>query len=213
MPEVKVHRTLRHGGQIDFEEVDGEFAVDVVELEFILILLIFREVFRRKLPECVKVERAVFVDTLVDIEMFAVLLLDKYMPAEWTCEGSDLKISLILIEQKIADFAKELAAASGIVVEICVRGAATGAESIGWYRVVSPGFYRLQFFAVHGLVIVEQLLVVKFLHLFNDREPVYSELIVLRACKIKLWKLKRYVFHNEEQQLVNLCQHKLIVCY
>jgi hypothetical protein len=206
MPEVKVHRTFWHGGQIDFEEVDGEFAVDVVELEFILILLIFRKVFRRKLPECVKVERAVFIDALADIEMLAVPPFDKDMPTEWAYESSDLKIGFILIEQKITDFAKELAVASGIVVEICVRGAATGAESIGRYRVVSPGFYRLQFLGVHGLVIAEQLLVVKFLHLFNYRKLVYSELIVLGACKIKLWKLKRYVFHNEEQQLANLCQ-------
>jgi len=198
MPEIKIHRTLRHGRQINLEEVDGKFPVDEVELEFILILLIFRKVFRREFFEGIKVERAVFIDTLVNIEMFAVLLFHKGMSTERAYISNNFEISFVPAKPHLADFAKELTAASGIVVEICVRGVATRAGSVVRYRVVSPGFYRLQFLAVYVLVIPEQLPVIKFLHLFDDREPVHSELIVLGACKIKLWKLKRYVFHNEE---------------
>lgn len=46
IPESKVDSTLRQRGQIHLEEVDGEFPVDIVEFELMLILLVFSPIFR-----------------------------------------------------------------------------------------------------------------------------------------------------------------------
>jgi len=52
-----------------------------VEFEFMLVLLVFGKLIRRKLSKGIKVVRTILVDTLVNIEMLSILLFNKGMLA------------------------------------------------------------------------------------------------------------------------------------
>jgi len=79
IPERKIGSAFRQGRQIHLKVVDGEFPVNVVEFEFMFILLVFCKIFRRQSPKGIQVEGTVLVYTLVDVEMFTILLFDKGM--------------------------------------------------------------------------------------------------------------------------------------
>lgn len=153
-----------------------------------LILLIFNQVFRREFFEGFEVEGTFLVHAFVDVEMLTVFLLDKDAPAIRAYKRTDFEVCFILIESESADFTQELAASSGIVVDICMRGATTLADSIRRDRVVSSWIHGFEILSVLGLILMEQLFVVEFLRLLNDRESVHGKLIVLGACKIVFWR-------------------------
>ena len=85
--ESKAGRSFGHGRQIHFEEVDGEFPVDVVKLELVLILLVFDPILWREPSKGIQVEGTLLADAFVDVEMLAILRLSERMTTVGTMKG------------------------------------------------------------------------------------------------------------------------------
>jgi len=92
VPETQIGSAFGQGRQIHLEVVDGEFPVNVVEFEFMFVLLVFSKIFRRQLPKGIQIEGTVLVDTLVDVEMLTILLFDKGMPTVRAKQSNRFKI-------------------------------------------------------------------------------------------------------------------------
>ena len=181
--------TFGQGRQVHLEEVDSEFAVDIVQLELMIVLLIFGIVLRGQLFEIIEIEYTVFIDAFVDVEVLAVLLFDKYMPAVRAYKGTYLKVSLVLVEPEAANLAHVLTSAASVVIEVVMRSIAAMAYCTDSDRVTATRFDRFEIFAMAGFVFGEKNFVVELLRLLNNREFINRELIVLRTCGIVLWGL------------------------
>jgi len=79
--EIKINRTLRHGVQIHFKEVYGEFTVIVAELESFRMELIFFSIFWRKRLKGVLIELAVIITAEIDLKLLAFSLEQQGMTA------------------------------------------------------------------------------------------------------------------------------------
>ena len=154
-----------------------------------LVLPIFGKVFRGQLFEIIEIEYTVLVDAFVDVEMLAVLLFDKYMPAVRAYKGTYFKVCLVPVEPEAANFAHVLTSATSVVIEVVVRSIAAMAYCTDRDWVTATRLDRLEIFAMAGFVFGEKNFVVEPLRLLNDREFINRELIVLRACGIVLWGL------------------------
>jgi predicted HTH transcriptional regulator len=106
-----------------------------VELEFVLVFLVFLKVFWGKVFEGLKIKRALFINTLVNVKVFALLLLDKDSAAIRAYQSPDFEIFLILVKPKPADLAQELTTAAGIIIEVYMRSTAAMADNIMRNRV------------------------------------------------------------------------------
>jgi len=95
-----------------------------VQLELILVLLVFDKVFRGQLIEVIEIEYTVFVYAFVDIEVLAVLLLDKYMPAVRTYKCAYLKVGFVLVESESANLAHVLTSTTSVVIKVVMRSTA-----------------------------------------------------------------------------------------
>jgi len=56
IPKIQVGSAFGQGRQIYPKVIDSEFPVDVMELEFMFVLLVFGKIFRRQFSEVFKVE-------------------------------------------------------------------------------------------------------------------------------------------------------------
>jgi len=119
-----------------------------VELEFVLVFLVFLKVLRGKVFEGLKIKRALFINTLVNVKVFALLLLHKDSAAIRADQGPDFKIFLVLVEPKPAYLAQKLATAAGIVIEVYMRSTATMADNARGYRVFTAGLDGFEFLTV-----------------------------------------------------------------
>jgi len=146
--KCEIYAALRHGAQVNLKIIYGELTIDVVELEFVLVFLIFLKVFWGKVFEGLKIKRALFINTLVNVEVFAFLLFHKDSAAIRAYQGPDFEIFLILVEPKPADLAQKLTTAAGIVIEVYMRSTAAMADNIMGNRVFTAGFDRFEFLAV-----------------------------------------------------------------
>ena len=95
-----------------------------------LVLLIFGKVFRGQLFEIIEIEYTVLIDAFVDVEVLAVLLFDKYMPAVRAYKGNYLKVSLVLVEPEAANLAHILTSAASVVIKVVMRSIAAMAHCI-----------------------------------------------------------------------------------
>jgi hypothetical protein len=78
------------------------------------------------------------------------------MTTEGTDKGNGLKISLSPDKSVVTDFAQQLPATTGIIVEVSMRCSAERAYAIGRNRVLPAGVDRLETLAVLGLVFLQQ---------------------------------------------------------
>jgi hypothetical protein len=74
----------------------------------------------------------------------------------------------------------------------------TGANSSGRDGIIPAGLHRLKLFAVIGFILLKQELVVEFFQSLDNGKLVDGKLVILWTCKIDLWRLERYVFHNKQ---------------
>jgi hypothetical protein len=79
--EIKINRTFRHGVQIHFKEIYGEFTVIVSELESFGMKLIFLSIFWRKRFKGILIELAVIITAEIYLELLAFSLKQQGMTA------------------------------------------------------------------------------------------------------------------------------------
>jgi hypothetical protein len=195
----EIDAALWHTAQVNLEIIYCELTVDIVKLEFMFVFLVFLKVFWRKVFEGLKIKRALFIDTLVNVKVLALLLFHKDSAAIWANEGTDFEVFLVLVKSKPTDLAQKLTTAAGIVIEVYVRSTTTMADNIRGYRVFPTGLDGFKFLAVFGFIVTKQLFVVKFLQLLYDRQPVHGKLVILWTGSIVLWGLYRYIFHDKQK--------------
>ena len=129
--ESQAGSTFRQGRQVYLEEVDGEFTVDIVQLELMLVLPVIGKVFMGQPFEVIEIEYTVLVDAFVDVEVLAVLLLGKYMAAIRTYKGAYFKVGFVLVESESANLAHVLTSAASVVIEVVMRSTAAMAYCTG----------------------------------------------------------------------------------
>ena len=169
-----------------------------MKLEFVLVLLVFGLFLGRQPIDISEVERAFLVDTLVDVEVLTVFLLDKNMAAVWADKSTNFEIGLVFVEPGFADLANQLTASTGVVVNIFMRCAATMAHNIFRNGVATTRFDRLKIFAVFGFIFSKQSFIIKPLGLLDYGEFVYRELVVFGAFYIVLRFVYWYVFRDKD---------------
>ena len=104
----------------------------------------------------------------------------------------------------IADLAKKLPPSARIVIEVVVGGSAERTYTIRRDRVFPARIDRLEILAMFGSVFFKKKDVVKMLKLLDDGKLVNGMLIVLGTVVIVLWSVQRYIFRDENQQLLDL---------
>ena len=169
-----------------------------MKLEFVLVLLIFGSFLWRQPVDISEVERTFLVDTLVDVEVLTVFLLDKNVAAVRADKSTDFEIGLILIEPEFTDLANQLTASAGVVVNIFMRCSATMTHNIIRNGVDTTRFDRFKIFAVLGFILSKQRFIIKPLGLFDYGEFVHSEFVVFRAFYIILRLIYWYVFRDKD---------------
>jgi len=158
-------------------------------VEFKFTLISIRTIFGRYLTESVQIIWAVFIDTFVNSEMLAILLLLQSMPTIGTHEGNGLKTNLSPDKPVVTNFTQQLPAATGIIVEVGMRSTTIRAYAIGRDRVLPTRIDRLETLAVFNLVLLQQKDIVQGLKLLDDWKLINGKFVVLRACNIIPWRL------------------------
>lgn len=125
----------------------------------------------------------------MNVEVFAVLLLDKDMPAVRAYKGTNFEVGFILFEPQSTNLTDELATAPGVVIEISMGCAATLAYSISRNRVVAASLYRFEILIVLCFVVSKQEYVIKPFRLLDDRKFVNSKFTVLGTRNVVLGRL------------------------
>ena len=77
------------------------------------------------------------------------------MTAIGTYESNWLEISLSPDKSVVTDFAQQLSATTGIIVEVSMRCFAQRAYAIGRNRVLTTGVNRLEALAMRGLIFLQ----------------------------------------------------------
>jgi len=72
--EIKINRTFRHGVQIHFKEIYGEFAIIIPEFKSFGMKLVLFSIFRRKRFKGILVEFAVIITAEIYIELLTFSL-------------------------------------------------------------------------------------------------------------------------------------------
>ena len=121
-----------------------------------LVLLIFDPIFRREPVESIKIIGTVLIHAFVNIKMLTILLFLQSMITVGTDKDNRLEISLSPDKSVVTDFAQQLPAATGIIVEVGVRGATVRTDAIRRDRISPTGVDRLEALTVLGLVFLQQ---------------------------------------------------------
>jgi len=153
------------------------------------VMFVFSAAFRGQLLKGIQVERTIFVNAFVDVEVFTVLFLNKGVPAVRAYQSDRFKIRFTLVKPKATDLTQKLATASGIIIDVCMRRTTAGTNGIRGYRLSTTGFDRLEVLAMLYPILLKKQDVVQLFHLLNTGKLVNGQLIILGACKIVLWGL------------------------
>ena len=153
--ELQGGSVVRKGAQVDFEEVDGELPVDVVELIKVLRLV---RIIGMDLLQTVQVVGTLLIHTLVHDEELPALDRDQGVAAEGASEDHVLFDRIGVRKETVtADLAEELAFITVVLVEVDHGSTASGAADV--FRTVT-GFTALdglKLFTVFPAIVFQEI--------------------------------------------------------
>ena len=131
--------------QIDFEEINVKFTVDI--MQFVFVPLGFGQI-RRKFFEIVEIVRATSIDAFMDDKVFSVFLWHKRMTA--VRAGKYKRHTNIFAAAKCstAYFAQKLASAAVVVIYIMMGSVTAGTNGFFRYSFPIASGDRFQYFLV-----------------------------------------------------------------
>ena len=95
---------LRQGGDVHLEEINRELTVNVMQLIFVFFVVLI-QIRLIDLLKVVKIIRAFRIDTLMDDEVLAILLVNEGVAAVWAAKVQGRKaVVFFRREAGIADF-------------------------------------------------------------------------------------------------------------
>jgi len=142
-PEVEARTAFRHGIRIHLEEVHSVFAVVVPQFESLRIPFLLQSLFVSQSIFGVKIEPTPIIGTDMNIELIP-LMLQRQGSATVRASQIDVIMFTIQIESAVANLAKNLPPATGVIVEILVRSTTTVTDNTTWHRGATSRFHRRQ---------------------------------------------------------------------
>ncbi len=142
-PEVKTSVTFRHGVGIHLEKVHGILTVVVPQLESFRIPLLLQKLFVGQAVFGVKIERTMVIATDMNNELVALTLFYQGSATVRT-PRIDVIVLALPTESKIANLAKKLPPATGVIVQILVWSTAAVTDNPDGNCVTTSRFDRRQ---------------------------------------------------------------------